>query len=38
MSLRALAYEKESLMPVFSESALSNMELNDIVSFLQSSL
>jgi len=38
MSLRAFAYEEESLMPVFSESALSDMELNDIVSFLQSSL
>ena len=38
MSLKELAYEEQSWMPVFSESALSNMELNDILSFLQSSL
>ena len=37
-SLKKLAYEEQSWMPVFSESALSNMELNDILSFLQSSL
>jgi len=37
-SLREIAYEQQSWMPVFSESELTNQELNNIISFLQSSL
>ena len=38
MSLEEIEYEEQSWMPVFSESALSETELRDIISFLQSSL
>ena len=38
MSLREIAYEEQSWMPVFSESELTKQELNNIISFLQSSL
>ena len=38
MSLKGLEYEEQSLMPVFSESLLSDTELRNIISFLQSSL
>ena len=38
MSLEAIEYKEQSWMPVFSESVLSDTELRDIISFLQSSL
>ena len=38
MSLKGLEYEEQSWMPVFSESLLSDKELRNIISFLQSSL
>ena len=38
MSLKGLEYEEQSLMPVFSESLLSDTEIRNIISFLQSSL
>ena len=37
-SLREISYEQQSWMPIFSESELSNQDLNNIISFLQSSL
>ena len=38
ISLREINYEEQSWMPVFSESELTNQDLNNIISFLQSSL
>ena len=38
VSLREINYEEQSWMPVFSESELTNQDLNNIISFLQSSL
>ena len=37
-SLREVVYELQSVMPAFSESVLSNSDLDDILSYLQSNL
>ena len=37
-SLRQVVYELQSVMPAFSESVLSNSDLDDILSYLQSNL